>query len=41
MQATRCEVGREHAEPDVIAQAYVTLHDERRDAELHDVAYDA
>ncbi|PPF90437.1 short-chain dehydrogenase [Clavibacter michiganensis] len=33
--------GRPDAEPDVIAQAYVTLHDERRDAELHYVAYDA
>ncbi|MBM7389709.1 NAD(P)-dependent dehydrogenase (short-subunit alcohol dehydrogenase family) [Clavibacter michiganensis] len=33
--------GRPDAEPDVIAQAYVTLHDERQDAELHYVAYDA
>jgi len=28
------------SEPAVIAQAYVKLHDERRDAELHYVAYD-
>ncbi|RIJ60913.1 SDR family NAD(P)-dependent oxidoreductase [Clavibacter phaseoli] len=33
--------GRPDAEPDVIAQAYVTLHDERQGAELHYVAYDA
>ena len=32
--------GRPDAEPAVIAQSYVTLHDERRDAELHYVAYD-
>ena len=28
------------SEPAVIAQAYVKLYDERRDAELHYVAYD-
>ncbi|MGY2899805.1 NAD(P)-dependent dehydrogenase (short-subunit alcohol dehydrogenase family) [Curtobacterium sp. PvP017] len=32
--------GRPDAEPAVIAQSYVKLHDERRDAELHYVAYD-
>jgi NAD(P)-dependent dehydrogenase (short-subunit alcohol dehydrogenase family) len=32
--------GHPDAEPDVIAQAYVELHDERREAELHHVAYD-
>ena len=32
--------GRPDAEPDVIAQAYVKLYSERRDAELHYVAYD-
>jgi NAD(P)-dependent dehydrogenase (short-subunit alcohol dehydrogenase family) len=32
--------GHPDAEPDVIAQAYVKLHDERREAELHHVAYD-
>ncbi|MBF4571908.1 SDR family NAD(P)-dependent oxidoreductase [Herbiconiux sp. VKM Ac-1786] len=32
--------GRPDAEPDVIAQSYVKLYDERRDAELHYVAYD-
>ncbi|WP_176456675.1 hypothetical protein [Rhodococcoides fascians] len=33
--------GHPEAEPDVIAKAYTTLYDERRDAELHYVAYDA
>ena len=33
--------GRPDAEPDVIAQAYVKLYEERKDAELHYVAYDA
>jgi short-subunit dehydrogenase len=32
--------GHPEAAPDVIAEAYVTLHDERRAAELHYVAYD-
>jgi len=32
--------GHPDAEPDVIAQAYVKLYDERKDAELHHVAYD-
>jgi len=32
--------GHPDAEPDVIARAYVKLHDERKDAELHHVAYD-
>jgi len=32
--------GHPDAEPDVIAEAYVKLHDERRDAELHHIAYD-
>ncbi|GAA1491954.1 SDR family NAD(P)-dependent oxidoreductase [Curtobacterium herbarum] len=32
--------GRPDAEPAVIAQSYVRLHDEKRDAELHYVAYD-
>ena len=32
--------GHPDAEPDVIARAYVKLYDERRDAELHHVAYD-
>jgi NAD(P)-dependent dehydrogenase (short-subunit alcohol dehydrogenase family) len=32
--------GRPDAEPDVIAQSYVKLHDERRDDQLHYVAYD-
>ena len=31
--------GHPDAEPDVIAQAYVKLYDERKDAELHHVAY--
>ncbi|OIH94193.1 MULTISPECIES: SDR family oxidoreductase [unclassified Curtobacterium] len=32
--------GHPDAKPDVIAQAYVKLYDERKDAELHYVAYD-
>ncbi|MEW1957390.1 SDR family NAD(P)-dependent oxidoreductase [Kineococcus sp. NPDC059986] len=32
--------GRPDAEPAVIAQSYVKLHEEREDAELHYVAYD-
>jgi len=32
--------GRPDAEPDVIARSYVKLYEERRDAELHYVAYD-
>lgn len=33
--------GRPDAEPAVIAQSYVKLYEERKDAELHYVAYDA
>ncbi|MGO4301602.1 hypothetical protein [Leifsonia sp. RAF41] len=32
--------GRPDAEPAVIAQAYLKLYNDRRDAELHYVAYD-
>ena len=33
--------GHPEAEPDVIAKAYTALYDQRQDAELHYVAYDA